>query len=100
MAKPRGRSLVTEGPYPDDLKVFLNVQIHEILYDLSKSPYFDLSVSSSETHRVRIHHSATQWIEWINAHLDTPLNVTLFPYKWIAGDRSGTVYYFQTAEIR
>lgn len=94
---PRGRPF--DHIAPEHLVTLENVRIHALRYDERREPYFEVD-SGGETFRVRVNHKSTDIIEWIESHLDIPLDLTIFPYQWKTSRRSGVINYFKHAQVR
>lgn len=89
-----GRSI--NDPDPSHLRVLEDVRIHEVLYNVRQEPYFEVTWGG-EVLRVRVYHGSLEWIGWLKSHLDVPIDLTIFPYKWEIGQKSGVVNFFRSA---
>lgn len=81
-----------------DLIQIVGWRVHSLHFDERFVPYFEI-ISGEEIRKIRVHHAATEVMEWIEAHQDVSLDLILFPYKWEFGGRSGTIYRFRNAKV-
>ena len=86
-------------PRPEDLVTLEKVQIHELLTGPRGDRYFEVD-HKGETLKVRVY-DRPDVIETIETHLNTPLDVIIFRYKWelYSAQRSGVINYYHNARI-
>lgn len=68
-----------------------------------KAPYFVVETAGGELHRIRGNYygeNKEEFKRWVYGHKNKgdSVDVVIFPYKWIAGDKSGVVYFFQSGK--
>lgn len=94
---PHGRSFNEIGP--EELVVLEDIRIHDLYFDEKLIPYFEV-VSGDDILRIRVSYRCPEVLKWLEAHLNVPLDLTIFPYAWDACGRSGVVNYFRHAKVR
>lgn len=87
-------------PDPEHLVVLENVQIKELLHGHRGDRYFEVD-HKGELLKVRVY-DRPDIVAAIENHLNIPLDVTIFPYKWEIGngETSGVINYYHNAKLR
>jgi hypothetical protein len=53
-----------------------------------------------EVERVRVHYEYKKNEDWFKDHIGCVVDLHVFPYKWEAAGRSGTIYYFRKVTVK
>lgn len=87
---------------PRDLVTLEGVRVGAIHYPTgprSSLPYFEVE-HEGENLRVRFRESRTDLKEWLETHQDVDIDLTIFPFRWAIGEKSGVVNYFSHAKVK
>lgn len=83
-----------EDVRPEHLVSLENCVVQSTHFDQRFTPYFEVS---HEGEVLKIRTSSEEVHTWIKNHEHDRLNMTIFPYQWKLGGRSGVVNYFKDA---
>lgn len=98
MAKPEGRSV--NDPLPEHLVHLEGVTIHATHFERMAS-YQTLSFEVKSGDEIIKVLCSDDSVEWIEAHKDDVLDMTIFPYEWElqSSGKSGVVNYLRHAAV-
>jgi hypothetical protein len=88
-----------QEPRPEDLVTLENVQIQELLTDSRGFRYFEVDYQGTIL-KVRVF-DRPDTVEAIEAHLNVPLDVIIFPAIWglTSSGKSGVTNYYINAKL-
>jgi hypothetical protein len=53
-----------------------------------------------EVKKIRVHYEYKKIESWFKDHIGSIVDIDVFPYKWEAAGRSGTIFYFRRVSVK